>query len=137
MRTKGFTLDSPLVMAAPASALALGALLAIVLGASSGFLYVLGFALMLLLGALYPTVVLAAFLLSNLLVPKIPLIQIQGYIVPIRIEDLFLACALLSLLLRYIIYRERPVGNPLLKWMVIFSVVTSLSYLFGLFILGT
>ena len=92
---------------------------------------------MLLLGALYPTVVLAAFLLSNLLVPKIPLIQIQGYIVPIRIEDLFLACALLSLLLRYIIYRERPVGNPLLKWMVIFSVVTSLSYLFGLFILGT
>jgi hypothetical protein len=137
MRAKEFALDSPLVMAAPASALVLAVLLAIVLGASSGFLYVLGFVLVLLFGALYPTVVLAVFLFCNLLIPKIPLIEIQGYIVPIRIEDVFLVCALLSLLLRYLIYRERPAGNPLLKWMVIFSVVTGLSYLFGLFILGT
>src|SRR5207245_5519837 len=108
MRTKEFALNAPLVMAAPVSALVLVALLAIVLGASGGFLYVLGFALVLLLGAVYPTVVLAVFLFCNLLVPKIPLIEIQGYIVPIRIEDVFLACALLSLLLRYLIYREGP-----------------------------
>jgi hypothetical protein len=93
--------------------------------------------LIILTGIIFPTSLVLAFLFANLLVPKLPLIEIRGYLVPIRLEDVLLACALLALLLRYLFYREDRTRNPLERWMVIFSVLTGISFLFGLYILGS
>ena len=115
----------------------LAALLAIVFNSLDVFLLVVCAAVVPLVGTFYPPIVLMLFLFSNLLIPKLPLVQIDNYIVPIRIEDILLVCALLSLLLRYLIYQEKPAHNPLRRWMVAYSVITCLSFLFGLFILGS
>ena len=119
------------------SGLLLAAFVAVVTNSLEVFLVGLAFAFLPLIGVFFPAIVVALFLFLNLLIPKVPLIEIQGYIVPIRIEDVFLACALICLLLRYVIFREKPAPNPLSKWMAIFSVLTCLSFLFGLVVLGT
>ncbi len=100
------------------------------------YLIVLG-VLVVTIGVIFPTSLVLAFLFANLLVPKLPLIQIRGYLVPIRIEDVLLGCALLALLLRRLFYREERTRNPLERWMVIFSVLTGISFLFGLYVLGS
>jgi hypothetical protein len=128
---------SPFLIFASLSALVLAVLLAIVLQSTNVFLFVAGIAFVPIVGIVNPGILLALFLFFDLLLPKLPLIPIHGYLVPIRIEDVFLACALLCLLVRYLIYREKPASNPLGKWMVVFCIVTGLSLLFGLFILGS
>ena len=110
------------------SGLLLAAFVAVVTNSLEVFLVGLAFAFLPLIGVFFPAIVVALFLFLNLLIPKVPLIEIQGYIVPIRIEDVFLACALICLLLRYVIFREKPAPNPLSKWMAIFSVLTCLSF---------
>ena len=127
----------PLAGMAAVSGLLLAAFVAVVTNSLEVFLIGLAFAFLPLIGVFFPTIVVALFLFLNLLIPKVPLIEIRGYIVPIRIEDVFLACALICLLLRYVIFREKPAPNPLSKWMAIFSVLTCLSFLFGLVVLGT
>src|SRR6266852_140341 len=119
----------PFLTCAALSALVLAALLAIVSHSSVVFLFVLCVAFIPLVGTFYPPVVLALFLFSNLLIPKIPLIQIEGYMVPIRIEDVLLAFALLSLLLRRLVFKEKPAPNLLLGWMLAFCVVSCISFL--------
>jgi hypothetical protein len=137
VRTRGPNFDTPLETAVALSALTLAALLAVILHSFGVFLFVLSAAFIPLVGAFYPPIVLVLFLFANLLIPKLPLIPIGNYMVPIRIEDVFLACAFLSLLLRYLVNQERPSRNPLQKWMVAYAVVTFLSFLFGLYILGS
>jgi O-antigen ligase/polysaccharide polymerase Wzy-like membrane protein len=119
------------------SLFALAVLLAVVLQSTNVFLFVLCAAILPLVGTFYPPIVLALFLISNLLVPKLPLIPIKGYMVPIRIEDVLLSCALVSLLLRRLFFKEKSAPNLLRGWMVAFCVVSCLSFLFGFFILGS
>lgn len=137
MKIQEATFNSGFLTFASLSALLLAVLLAVVLQSLGVFLVILCVCFVPLIGALYPPVVLALFLFSNLLVPKLPLIPIQGYMVPIRIEDVFLACALACLLLRRLIFKEKPAPNLLRGWMAVFCVVTGFSLLFGLFILGS
>jgi hypothetical protein len=115
----------------------LAALVAVVTSSLGAFLVVLGVAFLPVLGVFFPGIVVAVFLFLNLLIPKVPLIEIRGYLVPIRIEDVFLGCALICLLLRHLIFRETAAPNPLSKWMALFSILTCLSFLFGLIFLGT
>src|SRR6266550_2718716 len=135
MKMQEATFESPFLAFAIFSVLVLGALLSVVFQSSGLFLLILCATIVPLVGALYPPIVLALFLFFNLLFPKLPLIEIKDYLVPIRIEDVLLAGGLFAVLLRYLIYREKPARNPLKRWMVVFSVVTGLSFLFGLFIL--
>jgi hypothetical protein len=128
-------LNAPFWGAASVAVFLLSVLVAVGLNSLNAFLLILGIALLPIVGVLNPAMIVATFLFLNLLIPKVPLIEIPGYLVPIRIEDVFLACALLCLLLRYIIFREKPAPNPLIGWMVLFSVLTGLSFLFGLFVL--
>jgi O-antigen ligase/polysaccharide polymerase Wzy-like membrane protein len=137
MKTEEATFNSGFLTFASLSVLAFAALLAVVLQSSAVFLVLLCAAIVPLIGTFYPPVVLVFFLFANLLVPKLPLIPIKGYMVPIRIEDVLLACALACLLLRYLIFKEKPAPNLLQRWMVVFCSVTGLSLLFGLFILGS
>jgi hypothetical protein len=137
LKTQEAVLASSLVTAASLSAFLLAALLAVVFHSLGVFLLVLCDALIAFVGTVYPPIVLTLFVLANLLIPKLPLMPIGDYMVPIRIEDIFLACAVLSLLVRCLIYHEKPARNPLQGWMVAYSVITLLSFLFGLFILGS
>lgn len=84
-----------------------------------------------------PTIVQLLFLFFSLVFPKLPILQIEGYLVPIRTEDFFLAFAFFVLLLRFVIYREKVAPHPLFKWMFLYCVVTFVSFVFGLFILHT
>lgn len=95
------------------------------------FLWLLGAAILITVGVISPTFIMVLFLSVVVLFPKLPLIQIADYLVPIRIEDFLLAFALFSLLLRLIIRGEKPVPNPLFKWMLLYALTTSVSFLFG------
>lgn len=90
---------------------------------------------MVVAGAFFPSFALGVFMFFVLLFPKLPLIQIQGYMVPIRIEDVLLVAILLALLIRHYFNRNQRVLNPLQKWMVIYLVTTAVSLAFGLLIL--
>jgi hypothetical protein len=137
MKTQETTYNSGFITFASLSVLTLAVLLAVVLQSSGVFLVLLCVGFVPLVGAFYPPIVLALFLFSNLLVPKLPLIPIKGYMVPIRIEDVFLVCALVSLLLRRLFFKEKSAPNLLRGWMVAFCVASCLSFLFGFFILGS
>jgi hypothetical protein len=85
--------------------------------------------------AFFPSFGLAVFMFFVLLFPKLPLIQIQGYMVPIRIEDVLLVAVLLALLIRHYFNHNQRLVNPLQKPMVIYLVTTAVSLVFGLLIL--
>ena len=135
MKMQEATFELPFRTLVVFSVLALAALLSVIFQSSGVLLLILCAAIVPLVGVFYPPIVLALFLFFNLLFPKLPLIEIKDYLVPIRIEDVLLAAGLFAVLLRYLIYRQKPARNPLRRWMVVFSVVTGLSFLFGLFIL--
>lgn len=82
-----------------------------------------------------PIFVQLLFLFFSLVFPKLPILQIEGYLVPIRTEDFFLAFAFLVLFLRFIIYREKAAPHPLFRWMFFYCVTTFISLIFGLVIL--
>jgi hypothetical protein len=88
-------------------------------------------------GAFFPSIALAVFLFFVLLFPKLPLIQIQGYLVPIRIEDILLVSALVALLIRRYFIRNERVLNPLRKWMALYLATSAVSLVFGLVVLHT
>lgn len=88
-------------------------------------------------GAFFPSLALGVFMFFVLLFPKLPLIQIQGYMVPIRIEDVLLGAVLLGLLIRHYFSHSRRVVNPLQKSMAFYLVTSALSLAFGLLILNT
>ena len=98
------------------------------------FLFV---ALVTTVGAFFPSIALSVFLFFVLLFPKLPLIQIQGYLVPIRIEDILLVSALVALLIRRYFIRNERIFNPLRKWMALYLVTSAVSLVFGLVILHT
>lgn len=129
--------STPFLTAASLAAFLLAGVLAVAFNSLKIFLLVVGLTFLPLFAVLYPLLLVAMFLFFDLLFPKLPLIPIQGYMVPIRIEDVFLGCALVCLLLRYLIFREQPAPNPLRRWMVIFCAATGISFLFGLFVLRT
>ena len=137
IRTQARPFTKALLTSAALAAFLLAVLLAIVFGSLNLFLIVLGLAALPLIAISYPLTLAVTFLFLNLLLPKVPLIQIRGYLVPIRIEDVFLGCALICLCLRYLIFRERPAPNPFLRWMLVFCATTGISFLFGLFVLRT
>ncbi len=84
-----------------------------------------------------PIFVQLLFLFFSLVFPKLPILQIEGYLVPIRTEDFFLAFAFFVLFLRFLIYREKAAPNPLFKWMLLYCAATFVSFVFGSFILHT
>ncbi len=88
-------------------------------------------------GVVFPSIGLAVFMFFVLLFPKLPVIQIQGYMVPIRMEDILLVAVLVALLVRRYFNRSQGVVNPLQRWMVIYLVTTAVSLGFGLLILHT
>ena len=88
-----------------------------------------------ILGVVEPLIVQLLFLFFSVVFPKLPVLQIEGYLVPIRIEDFFLAFTFFVLLLRFLIYREKSFHHPLFKWMLLYSCCTFLSFIFGLLIL--
>ena len=104
------------------------------LDSNTAFLFV---ALVTTVGAFFPSIALAVFLFFVLLFPKLPLIQIQGYLVPIRIEDILLVSALVALLIRRYVIRKERIFNPLRKWMALYLVASAVSLVFGLVILHT
>lgn len=127
--------DGPASTAVGLSVLVMAVLLAVVFQSGSVLVYLLCFTVLPLLALQLPTSIVMAFLFANLLIPKLPLIPIGDYVVPIRIEDVLLACTLLCLLVRRCIYERGSFTHPLQKWMLVFSGATLLSFLFGHFVL--
>ena len=101
---------------------------------SPGLLFAVGAAATILC-VIEPIFVQLLFLFFSLVFPKLPIFQIEGYLVPIRTEDFFLAFAFFVLFLRFLIYREKAAPNPLFKWMLLYCAATFVSFVFGSFIL--
>lgn len=127
--------DGPASTAFGLSVLVMAVLLAVVFQSGSVLAYLLCATLLPLLALQLPTFIVMAFLFANLLIPKLPLIPIGDYMVPIRIEDVLLGCTLLCLLVRQRIYERVGFTHPMQKWMLVFSGATLLSFLFGRFVL--
>lgn len=83
-------------------------------------------------GFLFRTITLVAFLACILLLPKLPVIQIEDYLIPIRTEDFLLALLLAIVLVTAVLLRRKPYNNPLTRRMVLYSAVTFCSLLYGL-----
>jgi hypothetical protein len=79
----------------------------------------------------YPIVLVIIFALMVPLIPKLPMVPIPGYFVPIRFEDFFLAFALAVILIRLIWARTTMPRHPLAMWMFIFFIVQGLSLAFA------
>jgi len=101
------------------------------------FVYVAAATVLLALAFRYPISLLIIFTLLVPLIPKLPLIPIGGYMVPIRTEDVFLAFALGVITLRSLWDHHFRLPNPLTRGMLIFFGVQGLSLGFALCFLGT
>lgn len=123
--------DGPASTSLGLSVLVMAVLLAVVFQSGSVLAYLLCATLLPLLAVQLPTFIVMAFLFANLLIPKLPLIPIGDYMVPIRIEDVLLGCTMLCLLARWRIYERGGFTHPLQTWMLVFSGATLLSFLFG------
>lgn len=77
------------------------------------------------------------FILLVALMPKLPLIPIRGYMVPIRIVDVFLAFALVMAIARTLFVGGKLRGHFLAGRMLAFLVVEGLSLVFALAFLST
>lgn len=128
-------LDGPARVSLGLSVLVMAVLLAVAFQSGSVLAYLLCLTLLPFLALQLPTFIVMAFLVANLLIPKLPLIPIGDYMVPIRIEDVLLACTLLCLLARRSIYERGGFTHPLRTWMLVFAGATLLSFLFGSFVL--
>jgi hypothetical protein len=89
------------------------------------------------LSIVYPIALAVIFISLVTLMPKLPLIPIRGYMVPVRIEDIFLAFALAVVVFRALISHAKVARHVLAGPMLAFFAAEGWSLVFALALLGT
>lgn len=101
------------------------------------FAYVVGAAVLVILSVRHAITVVIIFTLLVPLMPKLPLIPIGGYLVPIRVEDVFLSYALCVVILKSVWEQRFRLPAPLTGSMLAFVAVQGVSLAFAMCFLDT
>jgi len=104
---------------------------------SNLILAVVGFVMLVVAFLARPTTFLYVYVFLIPLYPKLPLVSIKGYWVPIRLEDFFILLLLVIVLLRRAIYPSPRLPMHFLKWILLFVFLCLISTSWGVSGLGS
>jgi hypothetical protein len=84
-----------------------------------------------------PMTFVLMFILLIPLVPKLPMIALQGYYVPVRFEDFFILLCLAIVLSRRSLYPSPPIPKLYVTWLLVFLFLSFASTAWGVAVLAT